>query len=188
MSRLVNFMGEAASLDESDWQMIGPARFRLTQAEQPSDCVTFTISREDAQENATVALLGLDHPVVDSLLRRYRGLNATDLGIRVSSPDDRSGCVALWLVAALGEHGETRTHILPLALGNDGKRIPSWERSLDQLFKAPPSCESRKPLESEQLALFDAALHRELRHRQLVSEKCSYSSRLIGWIEVVGVG
>jgi SNF2 family DNA or RNA helicase len=186
MSRLVSFMREAASVDESDWQLIRPGRFRLVPAGQPSEWVDFTTSREDAQENAQIGLLGLDHPAVDSLLRRYRGSDAAALGIRVASPDERSGCVALWHVAAQGEHGETRLYIIPLALGNDGKRIPIWERSVDQLFNALPSFECRKPVESEQLALFDAALHRELRHRQLVSEKCSYSSRLIGWIEVVG--
>jgi len=188
MSRLVSFMREAAALDGSNWQVIGPARFRLAPAEQQLECVDFTVSREDAQENAQIGLLGLDHPVVDALLRRYRGSEAADLGIRVVSPDERSGCVALWHVAAQGEHGETRTHIVPLALGNDGKRIPTWERSLDQLFNAPPSSEPPRAPESDQLALCDAALHRELRHRQLVSEKCSYASQLIGWIEVVGAG
>lgn len=188
MSRLVSFMREAAALDGSNWQVIGPARFRLAPAEQQLECVDFTISREDAQENAQIGLLGLDHPVVDALLRSYRGSEAADLGIRVVSPDERSGCVALWHVAAQGEHGETRTHIVPLALGNDGKRIPTWERNLDQLFNAPPSSEPPRAPEGDRLALCDAALHRELRHRQLVSEKCSYASQLIGWIEVVGAG
>jgi len=188
MSRLVCFMRAAASLTGSEWQAIGPDRFRFTEGELLAECVEFTVSREDAQENAQIGLLGLDHPVVDSLLRHYRALDAADVGIRVDSPDERSGFVSLWHVVAQGEHGETRTHVVPLALGSDGKRIPSWERSLDQVFDAPPSSAPRKSLGSEELVLFDEALHRELRHRRLVSDKCSYSSRLIGWIEIMGAG
>src|SRR5262249_43513590 len=38
------------------------------------------------------------------------------------------------------------------------------------------------------LAAFDSMLHRELGHRQFISEHRGYEARLIGWVEVVGQG
>jgi hypothetical protein len=43
-----------------------------------------------------------------------------------------------------------------------------WERSLDLVSAS------------------DSKLHRELGHRQIISERRGYEARMIGWVEVVG--
>jgi superfamily II DNA or RNA helicase len=186
INRIVSFMKEAAAQNDAEWQALGQSRFRLVEPTGTADGITFTTNREESQEFPNLALLGLDHPAVERLLREYREVPPTDLGLRVKSPDGRPGVVALWQVAAHGDRGETRTHLVPLALGDDGKRIPAWERNLDQLFFAGP-CERAVSSNGEAgVALLESALHRELTHRQLISEKRSYAARLIGWLEVVG--
>jgi hypothetical protein len=61
-----------------------------------------------------------------------------------------------------------------------------WERSVDQLFRAAPSQGSTNPPVEILVSACDSMLHRELGHRQIISERRGYEARMIGWVEVVG--
>jgi hypothetical protein len=94
--------------------------------------------------------------------------------------------LSLWYVTSQSEHGETRPHIIPLAVGPDGGRIPAWERTVDQFFAAAPANRVTNTPNTALAAVCDSVLQRELSHRQIISERRGYEARLNGWIEVVG--
>jgi ERCC4-related helicase len=186
MGRITEFMQAAVEEDGKQWQKEGEHGFLITgQNGSPPETV-FTTDRDESLGNEKLGLLGLDHRVVEQYMTQYRELAPTELGVRVQSPDGRTGAVSVWQVTSQGERGETRSHIVPLAIGSDGQRVPMWERSVDQLFHAAPSQRSMSPPVEILVSACDSMLHRELGHRQIISERRGYEARMIGWVEVVG--
>ena len=186
MSRITAFMQAAVEEDGKQWRQEGEHRYLIAgQNGAPPEAV-FTTDRDESLGNDRLGLLGLDHPIVDRYMAQYRELAPTELGIRVQSSDGRTGAVSVWQVTSQGERGETRSHIVPLAVGSDGQRVPMWERSADKLFHAAPSQQSTNPPVEILLSACDSMLHRELGHRQIISERRDYEARMIGWVEVVG--
>jgi superfamily II DNA or RNA helicase len=186
MGRITEFMQAAVEEDGKQWQKEGEHGFLITgQNGSPPETV-FTTDRDESLGNEKLGLLGLDHRVVEQYMTQYRELAPTELGVRVQSPDQRTGAVSVWQVTSQGERGETRSHIVPLAIGSDGQRVPMWERSVDQLFRAAPSQRSTNPPVEIIVSACDSMLHRELGHRQIISERRGYEARMIGWVEVVG--
>ena len=186
MGRLVNFMQAAVEEDGKQWRKDGEHGYVIVAPNGSIPEAVFTTNREESLGNDKLGLLGLDHPVVEKYLAQYRELSPTELGVRIQSPDGRTGAVSVWQVMSQGDRGETRTHIVPLALGSDGQRVPMWERSVDQLFQSPSSERSTNPPVEILVSACDSMLHRELGHRQIISERRGYEARMIGWLEVVG--
>ena len=186
MRRIIDFMKIAVEQDGKRWQQVGEHGYAIVGQNGSASEVTFTTNRDESLSNERLGLLGLDHPAVEHYIGEYRELAPADLGIRVQSPDGRTGVVSLWHVTSQGERGETRSHILAVAIGSDGQRVPMWERSVDQLFRAAPATRSTQPPVELLTVACDTMLHRELGHRQIISEQRGYEARLIGWIEVVG--
>lgn len=186
MGRITEFMRVAVEEDGKQWQKEGDHGYIIAgQNGSPPETV-FTTDRDESLGNERLGLLGLDHRVVEQYMTQYRELAPTELGVRVQSPDGRTGAVSIWQVTSQGERGETRSHIIPLAIGVDGQRLPMWERSVDQLFHASPSQRSTNPPVEMLISACDSMLHRELGHRQIISERRGYEARMIGWVEVVG--
>jgi superfamily II DNA or RNA helicase len=186
MSRIAEFMQAAVEEDGKQWQKDGKHGFIIAgQNGLPPESV-FTTDREESLGNEKVGLLGLDHREVENYMARYKEVPPAELGIRVQSPDGRTGAVSIWQVISQGERGESRSRIVPLAIGSDGQRIPIWERSVDQFFRLAPASRSSIPPVELLAAACDTVLHRELGHRQIISERQGYQARLIGWVEVVG--
>jgi SNF2 family DNA or RNA helicase len=186
MGRITDFMQAAVEQDGKRWSKTGDHAYSIEGQAGAAPEAVFTTDRDESLGNERVGLLGLDHPVVEEYIDRFRALPPDELGVRVQSPDGRTGVLSLWHVTSQGERGETRTHIIPLAVGVDGQRIPVWEKTANQLFRAIPATrKSELPIELL-VSTIDTMLHRELGHRQIISERRGYDARLIGWVEVVG--
>ncbi len=108
MERLVDFMKLATEQDGKKWREVVNGRYELTDGAKDSSLV-FTTSRDDSLQSENISLLGLDHPVVEQVIRTYRELPAKSIGIRVQSPDERTGIVSVWLVTSQGERGESQS-------------------------------------------------------------------------------
>jgi len=186
LGRIVDFMRAAVEDDGQQWHRDGEHGYQIVAPNGSAPEAMFTTDRDESLANERLGLLGLDHPLVESYLRKYRALPPEQLGVRVQSTDGRTGALGLWHVTSQGEHGETRTHLIPLAVGSDGQRIPVWERSVDQLFSAAPATTDTNPPHDLLMAACDTLLHRELGHRQINTGQRGYDARLIGWLEVVG--
>jgi superfamily II DNA or RNA helicase len=186
LGRITEFMQAAVEEDGKTWQKEGDHGYVIVGQNGSPPETLFTTDRDESLGNERLGLLGLDHRVVEHYIGQYRVLPPTELGVRVQSSDGRTGAVSLWLVTSQGERGETNSHIVPLAIGSDGQRVPMWERSVDQIFRAAPSQRSTNPPVETLISACDSMLHRELGHRQIISERRGYEARMIGWLEVVG--
>ncbi len=184
MERIVQFLRTALSEDGQQFVPTGDRLYTVTGGGgngQPQ--ATLTTQRDQSLVRQDVQLLGLDHPLVASLMERYRSLPPQEVGIRVKSPDERKGVLSIWSVTTHGERGEIKTLVVPLAIDASGQRLPSWERQPDKLFQAAPT-ESKGALIPSVLGeTIEPMLQRELQHRGISVAPRGYDARLIGWVE-----
>jgi superfamily II DNA or RNA helicase len=185
MERLLRFLAGAVS----DRQQ------RIVQADAETyDLVTsggtrrsrFTLKRDTAAEREDVELLGLDYPLVQDELVRWRNLPPEDIGIAVAGDFDAPVLLSFWLVETSKDNGERYVSVQPIAVKQDGARVPAVERQAEHYLQTP-SASPRLPV-NDRLALFtrlvEPALQRELKHRGTASGEGSYSAELIGYVEI----
>jgi hypothetical protein len=147
----------------------------------------FTLNRDAATGQDDLALLGLDHPLLQAEMSRWRSLLPEDVGIAVSGDVDEPVLLSLWLVESSAPGGERRVIVQPIAINQDGVRIPSVERQVERYWRAPAT----SPLltTERRLQLFarvvEPMLQRELRHKGAANGDGSYSAELIGYIEIL---
>jgi len=145
----------------------------------------FTTNRELSIDSDQIDLIGLDHPFVLRLMQRFRALPDDQIGIKVRSEDGRSGVVSAWHVTVQRERNETRSHILVLAVDNEGQRLPVWEKQIDRLFQLEAALVDSEPKVDLLTDVLEGMVQRELVHRAGLAENRSYDARLVAWIEVV---
>ena len=185
MSAIIHFLRTAVEEDGKHLKEVDGHMLAVTGNGNGQADLHFTIDRDASQEREDLELMGLDHPLVVSYLHRYRDLQPGEIGIRVKSHDGRSGVLSIWHVTTQGDRGETKTVILPLAIDDDGQRVPSWERQIDRLFQLPPASNGSASRDHLLIDALEPMMHRELLHRCIISEHRGYDSTLIGWVEVV---
>ncbi len=149
----------------------------------------FTTNRDLATQQDAVDLLGLDHPLMQEHLARWRALPPEELGLAVQTASDGPAVLTWWLIEASVGFRERRRLIQPIALSLEGRRLPALERTGQQLFSEPPT---RPVLTDQQRAdLFvqaEQTLQRELQHQGLASSSGAYAAELVGYVEIVTSG
>jgi len=185
MGRLVGFLSTALNdkrmrvvqSDAETFDVIDANGTRITR---------FTTNRDVATSRDDLELLGLDHPLVQELVARWRSLPPEELGIAVSGEPDGPAVLSYWLVESSNGKGEHRISVQPIAVKLDGSRIPSLERLGEHIFQGVPSS-TLLPRE-ERLEFFknkiEPMLQRELRHKGPANGEGSYSAELVGYIEI----
>ena len=146
-----------------------------------------TMDRELARVDDTVDLIGIDHPLVNELLNRWRTLSPENIGTAVTNGLEKPCSLSIWLVREHIRDSEQKTHLIPLAVDNTGQRIPIIEKHHEALFHRPPShsilsIEERRHLLKN---IIEPMLQRELQHRGIASETGGYSVEMVGWVEVL---
>jgi superfamily II DNA or RNA helicase len=146
----------------------------------------FTLDRDTATSNDAVDLMGLDHPLVQEELGRWRSLPPEQLGVSLEGAEVGTTLLSFWLVEASAGSGEKRVSVQPIAVKPDGTRVPSVERQASQFFHAAEAIPILSP--EERLSLFASAveptLQRELRHKGAGDRDGSFSAELIGYVEI----
>jgi SNF2 family DNA or RNA helicase len=148
----------------------------------------FTTDRDAANAENGPDLLGLDHPLVAELLAAYRATEPENIGLSVRGGDATTrGVSTCWLVNARMPKGEQRVFLQPIAIRDDGQRMPPWERQLDSQLRG--TIAPSHWTEAERLARLhdqiEPALDRELGQRGVLNGDGAYSAELIAWIELV---
>lgn len=147
----------------------------------------FTLNRDVAASQDDLELMGLDHPLVQEELGRWRSLSPEAVGIAVASDVEEPVLLSLWMVEASVGNGERRLVLQPIAVKQDGTRVPAVERQCERYLQA--SAATPKFLPDQRLDLFTRAveptLQRELKHKGAVNGDGSYSAELIGYVEIV---
>ncbi|GEC59592.1 hypothetical protein ABIF38_003017 [Bradyrhizobium japonicum] len=147
----------------------------------------FTLNREAATNQDELQLMGLDHPLVQEELERWRNLPPENLGIAVSGEVGGQVLLSLWMVETSGGNGERRVVVQPIAVKQDGARAPAVERLREKYFQAQSAVPT---LRAEQLLdvftrAVEPTLQRELKHKGSASGNGSYSAELIGYAEII---
>ncbi|AET95558.1 helicase (plasmid) [Burkholderia sp. SFA1] len=147
----------------------------------------FTLNRDSAAKQDDVELLGLDHELVQEELGRWRSVPPEEVGIAVAEEVDAPVMLSFWMVEASAGNGERRVVIQPIAVKQDGTRVPGIERQCERYLQALASKPTFVP--EQRLVLFASAveptLQRELKHKGAANGDDSYSADLIGYVEIV---
>ena len=118
---------------------------------------------------------------------RWRSVPPEEVGIAVSGDVDEPVLLSLWMVEASTGKGERRVVVQPIAVKQDGTRVPAVERQCERYLQAPIT--SPKFLPEQRLELFaravEPSLQRELKHKGAANGDGSYSAVLIGYAEIL---
>jgi hypothetical protein len=186
LNRLAHFLSvavvdrqqELVKIDTQTYDLVDKNGIRL---------VRFTLDRNQATTHDNLQLMGLDHPIVQAEIERWRNTLPEEIGIAVVADVDAPVLLSIWLVEVSAGLDQHNVLIQAIAIKPDGTRSPLIERHCDEYLLAPPTSPG---LTSEQrLELFarvvDPALQRELLHRRVAIGDHSYSTKLIDFAEII---
>jgi hypothetical protein len=94
--------------------------------------------------------------------------------------------LSLWHVEASNSKGERRTFIQPIAVTQDGTRVPTVEKLAGSFLQKPPSPEFLTPDQRIQIIkqVVEPTLERELKHKGAATGEGSYSAELLVYAEI----
>jgi hypothetical protein len=146
----------------------------------------FSLNRDTATGSDDVELMGLDHPLMQEELGRWRSVPPEEIGIAVSGDVEEPVLLSFWMVEASASKGERRVVVQPIAVKQDGTRVPVVERQCERYMQMPPS--APKFSAQQRIDLFsrvvEPTLQRELKHKGAANGDGSYSAELIGYVEI----
>ncbi|MBX3394308.1 MAG: DEAD/DEAH box helicase family protein [Phycisphaerae bacterium] len=190
MRRLVAFVQRASALfggqfvskDDTRYVLIDPDK-----AETP-----FTTDRDEALREENVELLGLEHPAVSRLIESCRQLEAERrfVSARTESDLPGPGLSTVWRVIVQADGGKVDNRVVRLGFDESGDRSLAIERVV-RSFGGLKSSDARPDTRDAGVlvARFRDALHREMSHAGLLSERGSYSTNLLGAVAIeAGIG
>jgi len=186
LQRLVHFMSAAVADRQQKLVQIDDETYDLVTMEGTRRA-RFTLNREIANDQDDLQLLGLDHPIVQEELGRWRSLPPEEVGIAVAGDVGETVLLSLWMVDASTSNGERRVVLQPIAVKKDGTRVPAVERQCECYLSSPAATPTFSA--DDRLELFNKAveptLQRELKHKGAANGDGSYSAELVGYVEVV---
>jgi SNF2 family DNA or RNA helicase len=184
-SRVLEFLKQALPGEGGSIQQVDEKRFvvRMNETEAPLPC---TLDRDLAQDDDRLVLMGIDHPIMDTLIQRWRTASPDILGATAEMGLDYPTVLTIWLVQTFGKGADSGSHIIPIAIDINGKRVPSLEKRYRESFRATPGqsllgVERRFQLLNDYVEL---TLQRELRHRNIASPEKGYKTDLLAWVEI----
>lgn len=185
LERLVRFF--EAAMRERDRRLIrlDDGTYDLVDADGKR-IAKFTLDRDRATSEEQLDLMGLDHPLVQEELGRWRSLSPDELGISVAGEQGDTILLSLWMVETSTSKGERHVFIQAVAVKRDGTRVPSVERTADGSFHKSPA--NPRLSTEDRLMIFakivEPTLQRELKHKGAASGDGGYSAELIGYLEL----
>ena len=147
---------------------------------------TFTSNRDKAAASDDFSLIGIDHPRIAREFAAWIDGPPERIGLSVQVKGQENAILSLWQVEMTAAKGERKTLLVPIALGLNGLRSPLLEKKLEEVLTASPALQSGSSIERESFLKehIEPALFRELAQRSRAREDVSYSTKLIGWVEV----
>lgn len=185
LNRLVRFLSAAVADRQQKLLKMDEETYDLVTIEGKHRA-RFTLNRDTATSRDDLELMGLDHPLIQEELGRWRSVMPEDIGIAVAGDVDEPVLLSSWMVEVSAGNGERRVVVQPIAIKQDGTRVPSIERQCERYLHAPAISPSFTP--EQRLALLthivEPTLQRELKHKGAATEGSSYSAELIGYVEI----
>jgi ERCC4-related helicase len=187
MDALIRFVAEAAAAEDETFTDRGDQMFAWIDKNTQSETL-MTTERDLSLQKDNVQLLGLDHPIVATYLRKFRDLAPEELALRVQSPDGTEGVLAAWAVEARGDKGQVKRMIVTLGVDWEGKRHVEWEREPESLWRLRMSSQNGNHVDKKLSVLrntLEPMLQRELEHRGFDRVKHGFEAKLVAWVELV---
>jgi superfamily II DNA or RNA helicase len=186
MGRLVDFMSSAVSNQNLRVIKVDDRTVDLINSEGTLK-TRFTLDRDTATGNDKYDLMGLDHPLLQEELGRWRSVPPESLGVALEDSGHGPAVLTIWMIETSNSAGEHRSTIQAIAVNLEGTRVPAVERQIDIVLRSNPcrpalSAEGRIELFAQHV---EPTLQRELRHKGAAAGDGSYSAELIGYIELV---
>ncbi|WP_348826918.1 SNF2-related protein [Halomonas sp. RT37] len=184
-SRIMEFVRAAVENNGGSVRPVDGLRFEMA-LDSGSAPIVCTLDRDLAQQDEKLELIGIDHPLVDRLLNRWRSAEPPFLGATASFGVDQPVALSIWLVHSFGAKQDIGSHLIPIAVDQEGKRVPNVEKQYRDCFKAPSGRPQFQPNERAALLheYIEPTLQRELKHRGVASPDKGYSTELLAWIDV----
>lgn len=185
LDRLVRFLSAAITYRQQRLVKISDDTYNLEMSDG-TPRAKFTLNRDMATSNENIELLGIDHPLIQEELGRWRSLPPEDIGLAVSGDVDSLVLLTLWMVETSTSSGERRTIIQPIAVKQDGSRVPTIERHAEQYLHAPTNSPKLSYEQRQELFMqvVEPTLQRELNHKGAATGDGSYTAELIGYVEI----
>ena len=181
MRQLIEFVDIASRFNECQFDNSGNSYYQLSDRQDRS-VIKFSTNRDDALKNDKIQILGLDHPKIDKWLQLYRSLEMDQIGNVIRSTEYPTGILSIWEIETHNEKGHIVRSVVKIGIDENGNRLVPLERNADDLFKQPTD-EVGKLVNL--LPAVEQLLERELRHRGKATDDKAYSSKLIGWVEIL---
>jgi hypothetical protein len=186
LDRLVGFFSAAVLDRKQQLVRVDDATYDLVTVDGARRA-RFTLNRETATSHDDMELMGLDHPLVQEELGRWRSVPPEEIGIAVVGDVDGPVLLSLWMVETSGVSGERRVIVQPIAVKQDGTRVPAVERHCERYLQAPtttPALSAKQRVDIFSRAI-EPTLLRELKHKGTADGDGSYTADLIGYVEVI---
>ncbi len=184
-SRLIEFLHSGVEANGGSYHKVDDNRFELI-LDSNSEPVTCTLDRDLAQDDDNLVLIGIDHEITNRLFEQWRAAAPSMLGVTATIGLDRPVVLSVWLAQSFGSGADTGTHLVPIAVDQEGKRVPSIEKRYRDCFSAPAG----QPLfkETDRANLLhehvEPTLQREIGHRGIANPEIGYTTELLAWVEV----
>ncbi len=184
-SRLTEFLHSSVEANGGSYRQVDDNCFELA-IDSNAAPVMCTLNRDLAQDDDSIVLLGIDHKITGRFFEQWRAAAPSLLGVTATIGLDQPVVLSIWLVHSFGSGADTGTHLVPIAVDEEGKRVPSIEKQYSDCFSATV----RRPLfeETERANLLhehiEPTLQREIGHRGIANPETGYSTELLAWVEV----
>lgn len=187
MDRLIQFMSSAVSDRGMKMLKVDNEIYDLVKLDGTLR-TRFSLNRDKATSNEALDLMGLDHPLVQEELGRWRNMPPEEVGVAVRGDTDAPVLLSIWIVETSGKSGDRRVVVQLIAVKADGTRMPAVERSSEQYLRMPATSPMLSSDERQELfkRVVEPTLQRELKHKGAATGDGSYSAELIGYVEIVG--
>ncbi|MCM8857683.1 MAG: DEAD/DEAH box helicase family protein [Candidatus Thiodiazotropha sp.] len=184
-SRIIEFLRAAVESDGGGIRQIDDCRFELSTDANAAPIVC-TLDRDLAQDDDSLTLIGIDHPIINRLSEQWRAASPLALGATAAVGLEQSAVLSIWLVQSFGSGQDAGTYVLPIAVDLDGVRVPIIEKQFRECFGTKAgqmlfSQQERLDLLHEHI---EPTLQRELGYRGVASPERGYSTELLAWVEV----
>ena len=188
MARLVRYFKKALLRRGGTWNQEKSNRFDVSASGAAP--IKMTTDREEAMEDESLSLLGLEQPLVKRLLDEDRSLQARFRGLVVASPESTNlrGVLTVWHVSLQDSKQGRSVEIIPIGLDESAERNKSLEAMASQILDLQPATES--VFDAERRAelvrsVLPEMIRRDLHHRGLLSDSVTPDWRLLAWVELV---
>ena len=178
MQRLINFIARSARLAGWNFHQEGNSRWVLVRDGESK--IIFTTKRQAALQEESLQLIGLEHPIVNQLMRKYSAAEAGPLAL--SGKIDGipgGGLLTFWKISTHSKDGQASHHVVRIGMNPDGDRAPWLERFGEKILGMQPPI--LFPDHWKQLAIGNKArihelLYRELDYSGIITKEESYSA------------